>query len=265
MGSYNLKVYEYADSIQLRLYNQSLTYDEKVSSIPMIEPFESFANNTKVHTSELSTERKERSAKSSMSRTISSIYEISRANTWDYFVTFTFNRNLIDSSDYDLLSEKVSIWLSHLKQRYAPNLKYLIVPELHKDGIHYHFHAVIANIGNIQMIDSGVKHNGHTIYNIGNWKYGFTTASKVLDSGRISSYITKYITKDLCAVSKGKKRFWCSRNCKRAKVRTYNLPYEKIAEILDEHILSMRHISNVSVDSCGLEVTYIEMTKGENK
>lgn len=265
MGSYNLKVYEYADSIQLRLYSQSLTYDEKVSPIPLIELVEPSEKFQKVHTSELSEERKEHSVKSSMSRTISSIYEISRANIWEYFVTFTFNRNLIDSSNYDLLAEKVSKWLNNLRSRYAPDLKYLIIPELHKDGIHYHFHAVIANVGDIQFIDSGVKHSGHTIYNIGNWKYGFTTASKVLDSGRISSYITKYITKDLCAVSKGKKRFWCSRNCDRAKVRTYNLPYEKIADFLDEHIMLLRHTSNVTVDSCGLEVTYIEMAKGENE
>ena len=260
MGSYNLKVYEYTDSVQLRLYNQSLTYDEKVSSVPLIEPVEPMK---KVHTSELSEERKEKSALSSMSRTVSSIYEISRANTWDYFVTFTFNRNLIDSSDYDLLSSKVSIWLNNLKKRYAPDLKYLIVPELHKDGIHYHFHAVIANVGNIRFVDSGVKKKGHIIYNLDNWKFGFTTASKVLDSGRISSYITKYITKDLCAVSKNKKRFWCSRNCDRAKVRTYNISYEKISEFLDENIELLRHTSSISVDSCGLEVTYIEMAKGE--
>ena len=110
MGSYNLKVYEYADSVQLRLYNQSLTYDEKVPSVPLIEPVEPME---KVHTSELSEERKEKSALSSMSRTVSSIYEISRANTWEYFVTFTFNRNLIDSSDYDLLAEKVSKWYNN--------------------------------------------------------------------------------------------------------------------------------------------------------
>ena len=187
MGSYNLKVYEYADSVQLRLYNQSLTYDEKVPSVPLIEPVEPME---KVHTSELSEERKEKSALSSMSRTVSSIYEISRANTWEYFVTFTFNRNLIDSSNYDLLAEKVSKWFNNLRSRYAPDLKYLIVPELHKDGMHYHFHAVISNVGNIRFVDSGVKKKGHTIYNLDNWKFGFTTASKVLDSGRISSYIT---------------------------------------------------------------------------
>ncbi|MFR5684267.1 MAG: hypothetical protein ACLUD1_09525, partial [Clostridia bacterium] len=170
----------------------------------------------------------------------------------EYFVTFTFNRQKIDSSNYELLTEKVRIWLSHLKQRYAPNLKYILVPELHKDGVHYHFHALIANTGNIDFIDSGVKHNGNTIYNIGNWKFGFTTASKVIDSARASSYITKYITKDLCSVTKFKKRYWASRNCDRPKVRTYCLPYEEMESFLMIIYIFYNIRKEVVIDSCGL-------------
>ena len=246
MGSYNLKVYEYADSVQLRLYNQSLTYDEKVPSVPLIEPVEPME---KVHTSELSEERKEKSALSSMSRTVSSIYEISRANTWEYFVTFTFNRNLIDSSDYDLLAEKVSKWFNNLRSRYAPDLKYLIVPELHKDGIHYHFHAVISNVGNICFVDSGVKKKGHTIYNLDNWKFGFTTASKVLDSGRISSYITKYITKDLCANTLNRRRYWVSRSTVSKPIEEYfNIDFDNIDDYIkkafDNDLMYYKEISS---------------------
>lgn len=189
------------------------------------------------------------------------MYEIARANIWEYFVTFTFNRQKIDSSNYDLLTEKVRNWFSNLKKRYAPNLKYILVPELHKDGVHYHFHALIANTGNIDFIDSGVKHNGNIIYNIGNWKFGFTTASKVIDSARASSYITKYITKDLCSVTKFKKRYWASRNCDRPNIRTYCLPYEEIGKFLDDNIHLLQYTKEVVIDSCGLAITYIEMKK----
>lgn len=259
MGSYNLKVYEYAAGFQLRLYNQSLIYSEKNPSVPLISLIDEA--DKKVHTYELSEERNERSSQVSASRTISTLYEIARANIWEYFVTFTFNRQKIDSSNYDLLSDKVSKWLNNIRSRYAPDLKYLLVPELHKDGVHYHFHALIANTGNIDFIDSGVKHNGNTIYNIGNWKFGFTTASKVIDSARASSYITKYITKDLCSVIKFKKRYWVSRNCYRPKVRTYCLPYEEIGKFLDDNIHLLQYTKEVVIDSCGLAVTYIEMKK----
>lgn len=259
MGSYNLKVYEYATGLQLRMYNQTLIYSEKNPSVPLISPIDEA--DEEVHTCELSEERKERSSQVSASRTISTLYEIARANVWEYFVTFTFNRQKIDSSDYDLLSDKVSKWLNNLRSRYAPDLKYLLVPELHKDGVHFHFHALIANTGNIEFVDSGVKHKGTTLYNIGNWKFGWTTASKVIDSGRASSYITKYITKDLCCVTKYKKRYWASRNCDRPKVRTYCLPYEEIGKFLDDNMHLLQYTKEVVIDSCGLAVTYIELKK----
>lgn len=52
MGSYNVKVYEYATGIQVRLYNQVLTYSEKVKKEPFLQ------SNEKVHARELSPERK---------------------------------------------------------------------------------------------------------------------------------------------------------------------------------------------------------------
>ena len=74
MGSYNLKVYEYATGIQLRMYNQTLIYSEKNPSVPLISPIN--GTDEEVHTCELSKERKEHSSQVSASRTISTLYEI---------------------------------------------------------------------------------------------------------------------------------------------------------------------------------------------
>ena len=41
MGNYNIKVYEYADGIQIRLYNQPITSYEKVMPVPLAKPYES--------------------------------------------------------------------------------------------------------------------------------------------------------------------------------------------------------------------------------
>ena len=275
MSNYNLKVYEYADGIQIRLYNQPITSIEKVPPVPIAKPYEPeelpkvhtsklLNHSKKVHASEPSEKQREHVIQSSMNRTVQKIYEISRANIWDYFLTLTFDRNKLDSSDYNLLCDKVSKWLNNLRSRYAPDLKYLIVPELHKDGKHYHFHGLLANIGNITLKDSGIKKNGHTIYNMSNWKYGFSTVTKVKDSNKISSYVTKYITKELCAVSKNKRRYWTSKNCDTAKISVYNLPYEDISEILDKNSQSIRHASSITIESAGLIINYIEMEKKES-
>ena len=274
MSNYNLKVYEYADGIQIRLYNQPITSIEKVPPVPIAKPYEPeelpkvhtselLNHSKKVHASEPSEKQREHVIQSSMNRTVQKIYEISRANIWDYFLTLTFDRNKLDSSNYNLLCDKVSKWLNNLRSRYAPDLKYLIVPELHKDGKHYHFHGLLANIGNITLKDSGIKKNGHTIYNMSNWKYGFSTVTKVKDSNKVSSYITKYITKELCAVSKNKRRYWTSKNCDTAKISVYNLPYEDISEILDKNSQSIRHASSITIESAGLIINYIEMEKKE--
>ena len=276
MSNYNLKVYEYADGIQIRLYNQPITSIEKAPPVPIAKPYEPeelpkvhtselLNHSKKVHASEPSEKQREHVIQSSMNRTVQKIYEISRANIWDYFLTLTFDRNKLDSSNYNLLCDKVSKWLNNLHSRYAPDLKYLIVPELHKDGKHYHFHGLLANIGNITLKDSGIKKNGHTIYNLSNWKYGFSTVTKVIDSNKVSAYITKYITKELCAVSKNKRRYWTSKNCDTAKISVYNLPYEDISEFLDKNLQSIRHTSSVTIESAGLVINYIEMEKGERK
>ena len=51
MGNYNLKVYEYADGIQIRVYNQPITSYEKVPPVPLAKPHEP-DEPKKVHTSE---------------------------------------------------------------------------------------------------------------------------------------------------------------------------------------------------------------------
>ena len=275
MGIYNLKVYEYVGGYQLRLYSKGRLYNERApfpSTKPVVaDGLELDTLNVihdpdpkKVRTSELSEpmpEQSEHSAQVSRSRTVSQIYEISRANVWEYFLTLTFDRNKLDSSDYDLLCNKVSKWINNIRSRYAPDLKYLIVPELHKDGVHYHFHGLLSHIGDMTLKDSGIINNGHKIYNLENWKYGFSTVSKVFDSGRVSSYITKYITKDLCTVAKNKRRYWCSRNCDRAKVRVYNLDYDDIDRFFDEHIHLMQHVSDTVIQGMGVKITYVEMKK----
>jgi len=273
MGIYNLRVYEYADSIQLRVYNKPIYNSENVPKVPLINlsdgelkivhTSELSGKDISVHTSELSDKQNERSTQSSMNRTVQKIYEISRANLWEYFLTLTFDRKKLDSSDYDLLCDKVSKWLNNLRSRYAPDMKYLIVPELHKDGIHYHFHGLLANIGNIKLIDSGIKKNGHVIYNLSNWKYGFSTVSKVQDSNKVSSYITKYITKELCSVSKHKRRYWASNNCERAKVTVYNLFYEDISDFIERNMSYIKYASNVIIEPAGLSINYIELEKGD--
>lgn len=267
-----MRIYEYLDGYQIRMYNQLVEVSEVIPRVKEIareymddyeeryvpeEP--SQEESSDVRTQELASH----SLASSKGRTVQQMYEITRSNRWEYFLTLTFNRSIIDSSDYDLITQKVSKWLNNLRNRYASDLKYILVPELHKDGIHYHFHGLLSNIGDIKLVYSGIQKKGMKIYNLSNWKYGFSTVSKVQNNSKVASYITKYITKDLCTVTKNKKRYWCSKNCDKANVFSYNVSYEDIQKIIESNSHLLTHVSDVKVAECGLEVTYIEMIKGD--
>lgn len=142
------------------------------------------------------------------------IYDIARCNDWEWFVTFTFSSNYVDRYDYAKCKAKISKWLNNVRSKgICSDMKYLIVPEQHKDGA-WHFHGLFSNCSSLGFVDSGIRDKkGRVIYNIGRYKWGFTTATKVTDSKKSAGYLCKYITKELVADTKGQKRYWHSKNC----------------------------------------------------
>ena len=205
MSSYNLKIYHYLGETQFRFYSKPINNNSDIDKETLNENKQIYnIDNNKQAEKE---DDNYRSQTVSQNRTINNIYEITRSNMWEYFITLTFNPQKIDRFNYDECSKALSGWLKNIKNNYAPDLKYILVPELHKDGA-YHFHGLIANCGKMSFKDSGHKtKTKQIIYNIENYKLGFTTATKVTDTSKASNYITKYITKELCATTKGKKRF----------------------------------------------------------
>lgn len=161
-------------------------------------------------------ERIEKNVNDSLRRAKNKIFEIALANGWDYMVTLTLDNEKIDRYSKTEVLKVIGKWLDNQVQR--KQLKYLIVPELHKDGA-IHFHGLMS--GNVKITQSGtykiegkkapVKKNTLTrrglspdspnvrvVYNVNGFPYGFSTAVK-LDgqSERVATYMTKYITKDL--------------------------------------------------------------------
>lgn len=175
----------------------------------------------------------ERSMAVSMNRAKGKVYDYARANKWEYFVTLTFDPSKVDSLDYDEVTKKMAQWLNNFKKRKAPGLKYIGVPELHQSG-RVHFHFLMSDIGSMKLTDSGKRSNGKKIYNLEDYKYGFTTVVRVgkdsVDNAKVSNYITKYITKAIACWGKGKKKYWCSKNLDTGKEEELYLSYEDLEE-----------------------------------
>ena len=155
--------------------------------------------------------RKRYALRNSYCRTVQSIYAYARQCKWEYFITLTYSKEKCDRYDFSACMKLACKWFMNQRNRYAEDMQYLIVPEQHKDGA-WHVHGLIANCGAMKFVDSGHKYGDRPIYNLDGWENGFSTAVQVVDTWKISGYITKYITKDLCASTEGKRRYYRSRN-----------------------------------------------------
>lgn len=153
------------------------------------------------------------------------IKEIVLNNNWTYFVTFTCN--LTDEEyTHEKCKQRLTNFLNYQRKK-NPNMIYLVVPEFHKKG-RLHFHALFDNVNwNLKpAIDKNIGKVIKDVFNIEEHKkYGYTTVSLVTSIERISTYILKYVTKDMINMI-GQKKYWHSRNIKKPIELWYSFPYD---------------------------------------
>lgn len=191
---------------------------------------------------------KEDNIKRSIRRTKQQIYDICQSNEWEYFYTITLDKQKIDRYNYDILSKKVSQRLKNICKKY--DFKYILVPERHKDGA-FHFHGLIK--GDIKLIDSGKRTKaGDIIYNWENWNLGYSTVTEVKSQKKVAGYITKYITKELVELTKGRKRYWCSKGLNKPEEKNlYIKNYEQyIKQKYDSKIISQSKYEYELIEYC---------------
>lgn len=187
----------------------------------------------------------------SFRRTRSALYMYARQCNWEYFITLTYSPDKLENRyDFSLCMKKVHTWINNCKKRKAENLLYLLVPEQHKDGA-WHIHGLLCNTTGLTFTDSGKRYNGKIVYNLDNWKLGFSTATKVTDTYKVSNYITKYITKDLCAITPGKQRYFVSKSIPKPKTFTALIDLDEVDSFIQE-----------VADSCGADLEWQKDVSG---
>jgi predicted nucleic acid-binding Zn-ribbon protein len=136
--------------------------------------------------------RKDASRARAQRRARVAIRDLTLCNSWMYFVTLTLDPKLINRYDPVIVVKKLSYWLDNHVRR--DGLAYVLVPELHKDGA-IHFHGFINEA--LEGRDSGHKDSqGHTVYNLPSWGWGFSTAVALYgDREAAINYTCKYVTK----------------------------------------------------------------------
>lgn len=165
-----------------------------------------------------------------LSRTKSTIYELAMCNEWDFFCTFTLDKTKYDR--YNLAKFRIDFtqMIRDLRKKYSCDISYLLIPERHKDGA-WHMHGFITGIPSCELrvftlqekLPKYITNKLNQNVSVFEWlsyrqKFGFCDLEKIRDKNRCSSYVTKYITKDLLESVKelNHKAYYCSQGLKRA-------------------------------------------------
>ena len=120
-------------------------------------------------------------------------------NNFNYFVTFTFDSSKINRSNFNSCKNKILKALNNFKNRYDSEFKYILVPELHSNGIAIHFHGLIftSNMDFLKRLyfskDYFTNVYRHDFFFN---RFGANCFIPIINSSeRVAFYITKYISK----------------------------------------------------------------------
>ncbi|MBQ8749877.1 MAG: hypothetical protein IJZ29_05365 [Clostridia bacterium] len=190
------------------------------------------------------------SVKSNAWRKISQLLD---ANNFDWFITLTFDNNVIDRTDDAQVYDVYMKWIRIVKNE-CPDVRYLTVVERHKDKQYnekgcLHFHILMGNIRakQLHLVDSGkvccswlsdgyavcskeyfektkegrilTETDGIPVYNISNFYWGLTTVTKVQSQNKTKSYVKKYLKKEIGSTTVFKKNYFYSRNLERPVIK----------------------------------------------
>ena len=174
----------------------------------------------------------------SINRTKTKISDYVLCNNFSHFATFTFDpsnpkvKTEENRHDFQKMASLLKNWLkteqlNHFR-RHGRKFRYLIVPERHKNGA-WHFHALLENYKNetenfytrknkyITVSELKSKKKDKNRKFITRYNLGRSEIAPIKDKTKMSSYIKKYITKELIQ-DKNAKRYWCSKNLKTPEI-----------------------------------------------
>lgn len=160
-----------------------------------------------------------------IARSRSKVREYGLCSPWQFFCTFTIDPQKFDRYDLQKYHDAMSQWVRNYNKRRGASIRYLIIPEQHKDGA-WHEHGLLMGIplDHLRLFTLDEKlpnyirdklEAGQLVYD---WpayreKFGWVIIEPIRDLQRAVSYITKYITKDLArSISElGAHLYYCSK------------------------------------------------------
>lgn len=153
-----------------------------------------------------------------------------------------YNNQILDDKTYNVILDKQN----------RTNLENDIIKNVNNGTYkrRYHFHFLFNNYPLCELVDSGKRDaKGRIIYNLLNYTLGFTTCTLLDDVKASQFYITKYVTKDLIATTKCKKRYWASRNLNKVVENNYFLEDVDLKNIQEELCDDSDYTKSIKVEN----------------
>lgn len=179
------------------------------------------------------------------------IQEYVLCNPWGYFVTLTLDKRKYDRYNLEQFHKDLTLFIRDVNKRRDIKIKYLFIPEQHKDGA-WHIHGFVSGLKLSdlrlftldEILPLYIREKLNKGNNVYEWvkyreRFGFCDLEEIKSKERASSYVRKYITKELakCVKNIGAHMYYCSRGLEKAKEikrgivsGQYNPTYE------DEHV-----------------------------
>lgn len=79
----------------------------------------------------------------SVQRARGMVEQYALCNDWDYFVTLTLNKDKRARDDLEQFSNAFADMIRRIRKETKREARYLLVPELHKDGVNWHMHGLL--------------------------------------------------------------------------------------------------------------------------
>lgn len=169
----------------------------------------------------------------SIARTKNSIFELAFCNEWDYFFTATLDPKKYPRDDLKKFRKELTEFIRNQNKKHKTNIKYLLIPELHKDGKSWHMHGFLSGLPPEEVIPFRIGDkmgkaiaekikNGEEVFSWNKYqkKFGFCDLEKIKNAECVSKYVMKYITKDLgrCVTALNENMYFHSQGLRKAEI-----------------------------------------------
>lgn len=167
--------------------------------------------------------------KESLVRSRTTIFEIAMCNDFDIFATFTISPEKYDRYHLKEYYRDFAKYINNLNYQRGWSIKYLLVPEMHKDGA-WHIHGMLKGLPRSQLrlfhleekLPKYIRDKLEEGQEVFNWvgyaqRFGFCDLEYVRDNEAACKYIVKYITEDLSRTitDAHAKVYYCSQKLQR--------------------------------------------------